>query len=255
MKKIRWYGGGLGYSLRRYYVDCFYAHNIERLPAGSLVLDVGGTKIRKRGQFDIEGFALRVIYANFSTDKQPDVQADAGMLPFSDACFDAVICSELLEHVQAPVSVLAEIERVLKPSGQLLLSAPFLYPIHPDPHDYGRYTDSFWQRELEKLGFTVSLIQRQGFYWSVSADFFRAFVFVGIRDTGIVSSLVKRLLSPVVEVYKGIALCWDATESVTSHPVLSNFTTGFGIVATKGAYSNEQIEGALRVPLSVGLHP
>lgn len=45
------------------------------------------------------------------------VRADALALPFRDASFDGVFCSNLLEHVPDPVRVLSEIERVLRPSG------------------------------------------------------------------------------------------------------------------------------------------
>lgn len=53
-------------------------------------------------------------------------QADAAALPFKSAAFDAVICSEVIEHVEAPANAVMEIARVLKPSGILLLTVPNL---------------------------------------------------------------------------------------------------------------------------------
>lgn len=49
-------------------------------------------------------------------------------LPFADATFDRVICAEVLEHIPDYESVLAEIRRVLKPGGMLVVSVPRFVP-------------------------------------------------------------------------------------------------------------------------------
>ena len=53
---------------------------------------------------------------------------DAGRLPFADDSFDAVICSEVLEHLRDVDLALAEIDRVLKPGGKFALSVPRYWP-------------------------------------------------------------------------------------------------------------------------------
>jgi SAM-dependent methyltransferase len=52
------------------------------------------------------------------------IHANAEHLPFTDGAFDAIVCSEVLEHIRAPQIALAEMHRVLKPGGKLLLSTP-----------------------------------------------------------------------------------------------------------------------------------
>jgi SAM-dependent methyltransferase len=71
-----------------------------------------------------------------------DVVADAHNLPFSDAEFDTVICTMVLEHVEKPWIVAGQIERILKPGGHCIAAVPFLYPEHKDPEDYFRYTEA-----------------------------------------------------------------------------------------------------------------
>lgn len=47
----------------------------------------------------------------------PAVETDATRLPFPDAAFDGVFCSNMLEHVPTPGSIFDEMERVLRPGG------------------------------------------------------------------------------------------------------------------------------------------
>ncbi|MEW6332691.1 MAG: class I SAM-dependent methyltransferase [Thermodesulfobacteriota bacterium] len=55
-------------------------------------------------------------------------RADVTRLPFSDGSFDVVICSEVLEHVPDGKAAIAELLRVLKPSGDLIVTVPRYLP-------------------------------------------------------------------------------------------------------------------------------
>jgi ubiquinone/menaquinone biosynthesis C-methylase UbiE len=54
-------------------------------------------------------------------------QADALKLPFRDGAFSAVICSETIEHIPDESAAVAEIARVLRPNGLLVLTVPNLW--------------------------------------------------------------------------------------------------------------------------------
>jgi SAM-dependent methyltransferase len=54
--------------------------------------------------------------------------ADVTRLPFADASFDIVICSEVLEHIHDHRRAMAELARVLEPSGDLIISVPRRWP-------------------------------------------------------------------------------------------------------------------------------
>ncbi len=69
-----------------------------------------------------------------------DVLARGEALPFRDDAFDTILCTEVLEHTVDPFEAMREISRLLAPGGYLLLSVPFLYPVHEAPHDYWRLT-------------------------------------------------------------------------------------------------------------------
>lgn len=83
---------------------------------------------------------------------RPDIFADASRLPLADASIDTVLLLEVLEHLRYPAQALAEITRVLRPGGRLLLTVPFLYPVHDAPHDYQRYTCHGLLREMKTAG-------------------------------------------------------------------------------------------------------
>jgi SAM-dependent methyltransferase len=74
-------------------------------------------------------------------------------LPVDDATFDAIINTQVLEHVPEPASVLAELHRVLKPAGRLFITAPFVWYLHEEPYDYYRYTSHGLRHLLVSAGF------------------------------------------------------------------------------------------------------
>ena len=223
----------LGYSMRRYFVDQYYFQQVQLLPQGSVILDLGGNKINKRGFFDVEGYDFKVIYGNFSTEKRPDVQMDAGLISFKDSVFDAVICAELLEHIYTPPQVLKEVLRILKPGGVLLATTPFLFPIHSDPYDYGRYTDQYYSRMLNDLGFQNERIERQGRFWCVAADILRGLAYERRGRTKSWRSLIRKIEKLFISWFKKKAIRWDAEGAKWETPYLNGFTTGFGVTAYK----------------------
>ena len=98
-----------------------------------------------------------------------DAISDLVYLPFGQDTFDAVICTQVLEHVPEPSQVLQEICRVLKPEGQLFLTVPQSWHQHQKPHDYYRYTSFGLRYLMERAGLQVQSIQNMGgYFWFIS---------------------------------------------------------------------------------------
>ena len=97
-----------------------------------------------------------------TVNRQDIVYYDGKIIPFQDASFDGAICIEVLEHVERPEGLLAEISRVLNENAVLLLSVPWSARRHHIPHDYHRFTREKLTSLLTQSGFINVEIQERG---------------------------------------------------------------------------------------------
>jgi SAM-dependent methyltransferase len=104
---------------------------LSRLKGDRLaVLDVGG-RIQPYRPL-LEGRTVHYVAIDLRPSPLVAVRARAEQIPFSDAQFDLVICTQVLEYVPDPAAAIAEIHRVLRPGGSLLLSVPAMFPRDSD---------------------------------------------------------------------------------------------------------------------------
>lgn len=146
--------------------DRWVAKQATALLPGSRVLDLGAGSCPYRSLFShceyraqdfaqLQGAQLR--YGGYGAI---DYVCDASAVPVGDASFDAVLCTEMLEHVPDPIAVIREIARILKPGGKLILTAPLGSGIHQEPHHYfGGFTPYWYQRFLVESGFRNILVE------------------------------------------------------------------------------------------------
>ena len=86
---------------------------------------------------------------------RPDVVYNGGTLPFRDGSFDTVLSVQVLEHTPHPAALMAEMSRVLAPDGLLILTAPFQFRLHEQPHDYFRYSPHGLRQLCADVGLEV----------------------------------------------------------------------------------------------------
>lgn len=140
-------------------------HRIQRLVYRRLEQTIGFTGQRVL-EFAPESFTADYLVQRFESHFTADLlrtdvdyRLDITRLPFPDAVFDVVIASHVLEHIPDDGAALAEIARVLDPSGLAVLPVPIVnsttteYPTAnrfedyhvraPGPDYYDRYLDNF----------------------------------------------------------------------------------------------------------------
>ena len=98
------------------------------------VLDLGAGGGRLTAQLAGRGHALvaadpstrslRAARRHTGEDLVSFVAAVGERLPFHDKSFDAVLCMDVLEHVEEPAAVVEEAARVLRPGGVFIFSGP-----------------------------------------------------------------------------------------------------------------------------------
>lgn len=87
--------------------------------------------------------------------KKADFYYDGGRFPFVDKEYDSVVINQVFEHVFIPEKFLREVNRVLKVDGMCLLTVPFVWDEHEQPHDFARYTSFGIRTILENHGFAM----------------------------------------------------------------------------------------------------
>jgi len=108
------------------------------------------------------GLFKRIIAADLNVRSRIDVRLDVSGLPFKDEAFDVVLFTEVIEHVHESTRAISEIRRVLKKEGRVLITWPFMYPLHELPHDYIRYSEFGMQYLLESAGLRIEVLSRRG---------------------------------------------------------------------------------------------
>ena len=163
--------------------DAWIATQLSKLPHGTRLLDAGaGTQPYRTlcthlhyvaqdfaaydGHGDGTALQMRAWhYAGL------DVISDIARLPFADATFDAVLCSEVIEHVPAPIAVIAELARVLRPGGELLLTAPATALTHFAPYFFhSGFSRHWYEHHLPAAGLRIVALEANGNYFATLAQ-------------------------------------------------------------------------------------
>jgi len=155
------------------------------LPSGARILDAGAGDAPYRELF------AHCDYVTADWENSPhahaaaaDIRSSLEALPIEAGVFDAVLVTQVLEHVADPARVLSELYRVIRPGGRLYLTVPLVWELHEEPHDYFRYTPHGLRHLVAGAGFTVETITPRNGYFTTLAGLTRAAASAIWRDTG-----------------------------------------------------------------------
>jgi SAM-dependent methyltransferase len=116
------------------------------------------------------GVEHELVFASTDASKRaskPDAFYDGKTLPFEAATFDTVISTEVLEHTPDPAALVAEMARVVKPGGLVILTTPFALRLHEEPYDFFRFTPHGLTSLADRCGLRVVETHAFGGVWAV----------------------------------------------------------------------------------------
>jgi SAM-dependent methyltransferase len=151
----------------RWFITRFVGGVAKNLPAGASVLDAGaGESVYKKlfshchyKAIDLAVGESRWNYTNL------DYVGALHEMPIEDEMFDAVLCTQVLEHLEWPRESVKEMCRVLKPGGKLYMTVPMAQNEHQTPYDFFRYTSYGLESICKHAGFQDVKVTPFGGLW------------------------------------------------------------------------------------------
>ncbi len=163
---------------------------LKSLPAGARILDAGAGELRFKpycthlqyvsqdfGKYDGNGDGAGLQSGKWENNH--DIISDISHIPVEDESFDAILCSEVFEHIPDAVATIREFSRMLKPGGTLLITAPFNSLTHFAPYHFCGYNRYWYMYHLPASGLEIQQIDHNGSWFAFIAQELRRSRLVG----------------------------------------------------------------------------
>jgi ubiquinone/menaquinone biosynthesis C-methylase UbiE len=157
-------------------------NTLKKIPSGFNILDAGAGECQFKKfcghlNYTSQDFAKYTGEGNVGLqtgtwdNTQLDIVSDITSIPRPDASFDAIMCTEVLEHVPDPVAAIKELNRLLRPGGYLLITAPFCSITHFAPYHFATgFNRFFYEHHLKHMGYNIIDLNGNGNYFEYLAQ-------------------------------------------------------------------------------------
>ncbi|MFZ4770694.1 MAG: class I SAM-dependent methyltransferase [Ferruginibacter sp.] len=155
---------------------------LKKIPEGLTILDAGAGECQFKkfcthlkyisqdfGQYEGSG-DIGLQTGNWD-NTQLDIVSDIISIPLPDHSVDAIMCTEVFEHIPNPVLAIKEFNRLLKPGGYLIITAPFASLTHFAPYHFASgLSRFFYEHHLPENDFSIKDLDFNGNYFEFVAQ-------------------------------------------------------------------------------------
>lgn len=168
----------------QYERDDFVIAELKKIPENSLILDAGCGNQRYRPYCSHLSYRAQ-DFGQYTTDSKKMIGTDGvgagggyryGALDYvgniwdleeKDGTFDAILCTEVFEHIPYPIETMTEFSRLLTKGGKLILTAPSNCLRHMDPYFFcSGFSDRWYEKFLKDNGLELEFLAPVGDYYS-----------------------------------------------------------------------------------------
>lgn len=198
---------------------------LSKIKLRGSILDLGGSYKSSYRKFWDTG--KKIVSLNISAQAKPDIVHNLEKsLPIENESYDNVLLINVLEHIHNYKYLLRESARIIKKKGTLIIAVPFLFPIHPSPVDFWRFSEDILRLEISQAGFSIINIDVLG-----HGVFSTCFVFIDRLCPYFIRTTINRLLA-VVAVFFDEFFSWFAYWTKRKYHK-SDYALGYVITAQK----------------------
>ncbi|MFC1549983.1 class I SAM-dependent methyltransferase [Candidatus Neomarinimicrobiota bacterium] len=215
--------------------DNWVRHSLSQLKNGLKILDAGAGQMRYKescthlkyisqdlaeydGVGDSIGLQKQAIH-----DWNVDIISDISEIPEEDNSYDAILCTEVFEHIPDPLRVLQEFSRLLKPGGELILTVPVCSLTHQSPYYYyNGFSRNFFEYHLPQCGFNIKVLDYNGNFFEYVAQEFRRIKTTARKYSklGIIRWIILTVISaPILITLSRLSKKDEGSQEMLSHGI------------------------------------
>lgn len=192
--------------------DTWVKTTLGKIPKGKTILDAGAgeqqykkycTHLKYTSQ-DIAQYEPKNLDEGLQMPSWDfdglDIISDITDIPVKNNSFDAILCTEVFEHIINPHKAILEFKRILKKGGLLIITAPFASYTHFAPYHYATgFSKYYYEKVLTEAGFKIKSIEHNGNYFELMAQEIRRIPYVIDKhvDNYALGSVLKLIIYPI----------------------------------------------------------
>lgn len=177
---------------------------LQQIPRGLTLLDAGAGESQFRkfcthlkyisqdfAKYDGKG-DIGIQVGSWDNTKL-DIVSDITEIPLEDASVDAILCTEVFEHIPDPVAAIREFKRLIRPKGYLIITAPFASLTHFAPYHFASgLSRFFYEHHLPLNEFSIDELDFNGNFFEFVAQENRRITDVGLKYSSLKANYFQK---------------------------------------------------------------